>query len=134
MSFWGRLFGSDEVIKKGTEGLYNGIDKAIYTDEEKVDNFTRMLKLYEPFKIAQRFLALVVGVPFVLIHTVIHVAWLLALWLVVDIERYEFLSTQLGLMADSNLSTLGQPFAIILGFYFFGGAGEGIAKAWKANK
>jgi len=37
MSFWGKLFGSDEAMKAGVEAVASGLDKLIYTDEERAD-------------------------------------------------------------------------------------------------
>ena len=67
MSIWASLFSSPSVIKKAADGIYNGVDAAIYTDQEKAAGFMGMLKGYEPFKIAQRLLMLVVTIPYVLI-------------------------------------------------------------------
>ena len=50
----GKLFGSDKVIGKAVDGVYNGVDKLFYTDEEKADNWRLAMKVYEPFKLAQR--------------------------------------------------------------------------------
>jgi hypothetical protein len=58
MSIWTSLFSSPSVIKKAADGIYNGVDAAIYTDQEKASGFMGMLKGYEPFKIAQRLLML----------------------------------------------------------------------------
>lgn len=35
MSLWGKLTGSDEAITAGVNGLVNGLDALVYTDEEK---------------------------------------------------------------------------------------------------
>jgi hypothetical protein len=47
------IFSSSSLV----EGGMKGIDKAIFTDEEKKDIHLKMLTLYEPFKIAQRVIA-----------------------------------------------------------------------------
>jgi hypothetical protein len=52
MGIWASLFSSPSVIKKAADGIYNGVDAAIYTDQEKAAGFMGMLKGYEPFKIA----------------------------------------------------------------------------------
>lgn len=128
MSLWGRIFGTERVINAGI----SGIDKAFYTKEEQVDNdLTRIgvklafLKTYEGFKIAQRFLALIVGIPFVSIHLISAVLWLSSIFLVEDATRLAFIVGQLKLVAESNNLTLGEPFIWIVIFYFGGGAAEG---------
>lgn len=54
MGVWSKLFGSDDVVKGGIDL----IDNAFYTDEEKAESKKHLLRLYEPFKIAQRYLAM----------------------------------------------------------------------------
>ena len=39
MSIWASLFSSPSVIKKTADGIYNGVDAAIYTDQEKAAGF-----------------------------------------------------------------------------------------------
>ena len=53
MGLLGKIFGSDTVIKGGIDML----DNAFYTDQEKVENHKEMLRLYEPYKLAQRVIA-----------------------------------------------------------------------------
>ena len=35
MSFWGKLFGTDEAIKSAVDAVKEGLDALVYTDEEK---------------------------------------------------------------------------------------------------
>lgn len=113
MNIFGKLFGSEKVV----DGVFKGIDSAFFTQDEKAGHFLSLLKAYEPFKITQRFLSLVVGMPYVMV-------WLLAAVLIAfgDMETGKIL-------AQWNNDTLGTPFAIILAFYFGGGMVEGIIKA-----
>ena len=39
MGIWASLFSSPSVIRKAADGIYNGIDAAIYTDQEKAAGF-----------------------------------------------------------------------------------------------
>ena len=85
MTIFERLFGSDKVIGKAVDGIYNGVDKIAYTEEERADNFRKLLKLYEPFKIAQRFLALTLTIPYA-------IAWgltFLSTFVVQDVKAIE---------------------------------------------
>ena len=122
MGILSKLFGSQKVIDAGI----SGIDKAFYTEEERADNIAKgmtlkamLLKAYEPFKIAQRFLALIYGIPYV-------TAWFgtFAASFFVDV------SVQMELLKNSDMATAN---LIILGFYFGGGAAESIFK-YKAVK
>ena len=133
MSFWGKLFGSDNVIKKAADGVYNGIDAVFFTKQEQSEHFLKLLQAYEPFKLAQRLLALIVGIPYVLVWLICAVMMVIAAFMepcttemicrsntVLDISKE---------LASKNNDTLGVPFAIILGFYFAGGTAEGIIRA-----
>ena len=109
MNILGKLFGSDKVIDAGIKG----IDAIVYTDEEKAKSKLALLKAYEPFKLAQRFLALIFGVPYAAAWSLTFLA---SFWLDVG-KQMELLSGDMGL---AN--------ALILGFYFGGGAAESIFK------
>lgn len=118
------------TVEKTVDGIYNGIDKAIYTDEEKADGDVEIanlkllfLKAYEPFKIAQRFLALIYSIPFVLIH----LAGAICLFIGKNIENAK-------VAMEWNEVTLGDPAFIILTFYFLGGAAEGSIRAYTDNR
>lgn len=121
MSFLDKLFGSTKVISKGVDGIYNGVDKLVYTDEEKADNFRLMMKIYEPFKLAQRFMMMIVCPPYVL-------AWFIT-FIVSFFTNVEAQKAMLeGRMGDLVLA--------IASFYFLGGAAEGTMRGvnWLKGK
>ena len=69
MDIFGKIFGSEEVIT----GAINGLVKLVYTDEEEADMklkraeiHIKTLNAYEPFKITQRFLALMFSGAFLI--------------------------------------------------------------------
>lgn len=138
MSFLSKLFGSEAVIKSGIAG----IDKAFYTKEEQADDDIKrigfklaFMKAYEPFKIAQRLLALIISIPFALIHLLSCVIWLISIFTFRETpEIYSLVVGELWKVADMNNSTLGEPLMWILIFYFAGGAGEGIISKWTVKK
>lgn len=124
MNFLGKLFGSTDVIKQAADGIYHGVDKAVYTDEEKAEGFLALLKGYEPFKLAQRLLALVVSIPYVLV-------WLLCAFMLTwagfaEPAAGKALEEAARTLGELNNQTLGTPIALVLGFYFGGGALEGV--------
>jgi len=41
MSFWGKLFGTDKALTAVVDGVSSGLDKLVYTDEEKADAAAR---------------------------------------------------------------------------------------------
>jgi len=110
MSWLGKLFGTEKVINKGTDML----DKAFYTDQEKAEGHIRLLKAYEPFKLAQRFLALIVVPP-----------WALG-WFICFILSF----TEMDLTYPMKIleGKLGIAALTILGFYFAGGAINSLRK------
>lgn len=130
MGILARIFGTDEVISRAADGIVHGVDALVLTDEERVRYHLEFLRAYEPFKLAQRLLAMVVGVPYVAV-------WVLSAILFVGSvlmdpcqpdeqcksRQIEEASKELATM---NNDTLGLPFAIIVGFYFAGGAIEGV--------
>ena len=113
MNLLGKLFGSDKAIGKMVDGVYDGLDAVVYTPEEKADNFRKLLKLYEPFKIAQRFLALIFGIPYA-------VAWLVSFGMSFFVD----ITFQLQLLSG----TMGQIVLAIIAFYFLGGTLSGLKK------
>ena len=56
--------------KKLGDSIISGVDKAILTNEEKIDYMQKMLTLYEPYKLAQRILAILFSSVFLLIHLI----------------------------------------------------------------
>ena len=112
---------------KLTNSIVSGIDKVIYTKEESVDNHKELLKLYEPYKLAQRLLALMITGIYLLIHVFTAITHFV---LVVQkkatghiIELYEY-----------NQDILGNLMLFIIGFYFGGGAIEGVVRKFKTKK
>lgn len=113
----GKLFGSKKVV----DAAISGIDSAFYTEEEKAQSLERrialkikLLSAYEAFKVAQRVLALLYGVPYV---TAWFITFLASFYIDVDM--------QFKLLTNSDIAMAN---LIILGFYFMGGAGESIMK------
>lgn len=115
------LFQSESTINKVVDAVVDTGDAIFLTDEEKLKygNIKQklkieMLKAYQPFKIAQRFLALIFCVPFVLIHI-----FSVALYA----SGYTAKAVEIITLNNDALGT------IVLGvvlFYFGGGSIEGI--------
>ncbi len=122
----GKIFGSDSVVNKAG----SLIDEAFYTDEEKAEdkmkakqlaaqNRLNLMKAYEPFKIAQRFIAL--GFVFVFLFIMLN-GVLGALYGIVDMQNVE----QARKFADDMW--LGQIIMMIVSFYFGGGLVDSIRR------
>ena len=98
------------------EGVYKGLDMTFYTDEEKaialqsqVDTKLKLLPLYEPFKLAQRFIAISMTINFIIL-----------LWsgVIMYILFPEYLEGFLKLMEIFNIGWI---MTTIIVWYFTGG-------------
>ena len=107
--------------KKLGDSIISGIDKAILTKEEKLDYMQKMLVLYEPYKLAQRILAIMFSGAFLLVHLLTAISHFVYVLKGMDsknvIALYEY-----------NNDSLGTLVMIIVGFYFAGGVLEGTVK------
>ena len=117
------LFGSDKVIDAGIDG----IDAMVFTDEEKSKAKMAFLKLYEPYKLAQRWLMAFVCIPYVL-------AWSAVVGiLILEVFTKQELNTD-RLTAFLIGSDVGTAFVLIICFYFGGGAVEGVVRRFGRKK
>lgn len=92
-----------------------GVDKFVETKQEKGERFERLLVLYEPFKLAQRVIALTLVVSYVLSHFI-------------GLSMLYFDSDTAILIFDKTNGNLNYAVMLVLGFYFGGGMLEGIVK------
>jgi hypothetical protein len=130
MSIFGKLFNSEKAI----DNISRGVDKAIYTNEEKADFFAKLLELYAPFKLAQRYLALIFCIPYALTWVVVSLCYV-----AIFIAGFYYPNTQP--MLENILPILqhlngdyGTICITIVVFYFGGGALEGAVERFKGVK
>jgi hypothetical protein len=123
MKLLSKLFGSDKIIDHAA----NGIDKIWFTKEEKAENWINTLKAYEPFKLAQRLIALLVTTVYLFVWIVSVTMFVCSFWFEGTLE----ISKELAVL---NNETLGLSFALIIGFYFAGGAAEGVVDRIKKKQ
>lgn len=109
MSVFSSLFGTENVVNKVVDGIYDGLDAVVYTGEEKVKDRKELLKLYEPFKLAQRLIALSFCIPYML-------AWSVTFFASFFIEVKDQVEMLLSPVGPATIV------AVIVGFYFYGGA------------
>ena len=125
------IFGTGEVVKKGLEL----IDEAWTSDEEKADNEVKiieaktnakatLLNAYAPFKLAQRYLALMF--TFVFLFIMMN-GVLGALYGWVDMASVQEAKK------FANEMWLGEIMLTIVGFYFGGGLVESYKKKGKSE-
>lgn len=123
MALLGKLFGSEKALDKAA----SGVDKVFFTKEEKSEQWVETLKAYEPFKLAQRLIAILVTSTYLLVWLMSAIMMILGIWYV-DIVEYS------KLLAQWNNDTLSVPFLVIISFYFAGGAAEGVIQKFKNKK
>lgn len=100
------------------ESIISGVDKAILTNEEKIDYMKEMLKLYEPYKLAQRILAIMFSTAFLFVHVLTAITHFIYTLRELDTTLIKQLYTY-------NNDSLGMIVLMVMSFYFAGGVLEG---------
>jgi len=113
--------------KKLGDSIISGVDKAILTNEEKIDYMQKMLTLYEPYKLAQRILAILFSSVFLLIHLLTAIAHFI--YVLRDLNTEKVIS-----LYSYNNDSLGMIVLMVVSFYFAGGVLEGTVKRLKQPK
>lgn len=91
--------------------------KLALSDEQKVDNYQALVSMYEPFKLAQRYLALFVVLP-----------WSTACFATFIASFFTDVSQQQAILS----SHWGIASGLIIAFYFGGGAARSIVNKGKS--
>ena len=104
-----KIFGTKKVIDAGIDT----IDSLVHTQEEKSNAQRVFLKLYEPYKLAQRVLATIILPPYMLCWVITFIASFF-----IDVTDQESLLD--GKIGDTVL--------LIAAFYFGGGMAESVFK------
>jgi len=108
------------------ESVVDGLDKVVLTDEERLDYHKELLKAYEPFKLIQRFLAVMIGFSFMFILLLTTVMFIYGQY-GPNKELYGNVA-----MDFSNLEVIkntGWAFLSVVSLYFTGG----ILNGWKSK-
>lgn len=129
MSFWTKLFGAENLINKVADGVTDGVDAAFFTPEERAKHYLEVLRNIEPFKVAQRWFAMFVITPYVIVWLMCAVLFVVSVFFTGD--KADQIMEVSDLLAQRNNDVLGIPVAIIVSFYFGGGALEGIVGKFK---
>ena len=111
-----KLFGSGDVVKEGFKLIDSFHTSDTELIEAKTKSKTDLLTAYHPFKLAQRYLALIFTVNFVLSFWFAVYLWSMGK----DLQGF------IDLMLSFNTGWI---MLTIVGFYFGGGAIEGIIKS-----
>ena len=123
MSFLARLFSTPKSIEKVMDGVYNGVDKIFYTDEEKADARAKAQVIYQKLWLA----AVPSAVNRRVVAAGITVMW--GLCIVIALAAYAFGYSE---YADYALTMLqdvvNPPFMIVVGFYFLKAVASNVRK------
>ena len=106
----GKIFGSTKIVNAGIAS----IDALVFTPQEKSEAKLELLKHYEPFKIAQRYLAIMFAGQFLITFNVCLVLTLMG--------NHAMVTSVLSLVVAFSL---GEIMLVIVGFYFLGGVVSG---------
>lgn len=120
MGILATIFGSGKVVEKGLDLIDSFHTSDTELVEAKANAKVQLLQAYAPFKIAQRYLALLFSITFIS-------SFLLVLYMTLtnDVENIDAVKDVLGEFY------IGEIMLIIITFYFGGGLAEGILKAKK---
>lgn len=117
MGIWSKIFGTGEVISDGFKLIDSMHTSAVEEIEAKTKAKTDLLTAYHPFKVAQRYLAVIFALTFV-VSFVLVMVMTLAGWGNPGDARAVIEEFQIGWIMLT-----------IVGFYFGGGAFEGVLNA-----
>jgi len=118
-----KIFGAGDVIQSGVDlidSLHTSTEEEI---QAKSKAKTDLLTAYAPFKIAQRYLALMFTATYLL-------AFFICLVMVLSTEAF----TKLDVTNLLGEFYIGEIMLTIIAFYFAGGAVEGVVNRVKAKK
>lgn len=113
MSIFQKLLGSGDIVNKGIELIDSFHTSETEAIEAKTKAKTDLLESYAPFKVAQRYLALIFGFTFVASYVLVLVLFFLGR----DIAEVQEII---------NAFKIDWIMLTIVGFYFGGGAFEGV--------
>ena len=124
MGFWGRLFGSSHAVNAMVDGVTNGLDALVYTDEEKSLDAAKerseargmlvsWMAATQGQNLARRFIALVIAGIWVFQYLTVTLLSIISIW-VGDPEGFERSAKVIG----QNAEQMNAAMMLVLGFYF----------------
>lgn len=113
MGFLKRLFSSPDVIEKTVDGIYSGVDKVFFTQEERSEATQKAQEIYQAMWMA--------AVPSALSRRIIACSvtfvWVILVLLMVALGIFDNMaSAEFTFEVMKNI--VATPFGIIIGFYF----------------
>lgn len=125
MSFWGKIFGTDEAIKSAVGAVKDGLDALVYTDEEKAGDAAKersearsmlvgWMEATQGQNLARRLISLAITGVWLFQYVVAQVASSIAIF-------WDTKAAQLNELATLQLKSaddMGPAVMLILAFYF----------------
>lgn len=125
MSFWGKVFGTDEAIKGAVSAVKDGLDALVYTDEEKAVDAAKersearsmlvgWMEATQGQNLARRLISLAITGVWLFQYIVAQVAMSVALFWETRAEQL----TKLAKLQIESADDMGPAVMLILAFYF----------------
>lgn len=122
--FVGRLLGSDKALSKVVDGVSEGLDKLVYTDEERADAaaaerkagremVVEWMRNTQGQNIARRLIALCITAVWLWMYLIAAIAGMVAVF-ADEPEKMRLLAE----VARGNADEMSGPIMLILSFYF----------------
>lgn len=123
-SFFGKLFGTDQALSAVVDGVSNGLDKLIYTDEEKADAAAKdrsearlmvieWMRSTQGQNLARRFIALAITGVWLGMYLLSVLFSMIAVW-VDDPGKLQ----ESAAIAQTSANDMNPAVMLILAFYF----------------
>jgi len=124
MSFWGKIFGTEKALTGIVDGVTNGLDALVYTDEEKASDATKersearlmVVKWMESTQgqnLARRLIALSITAVWLLMYLIKSAVAVVSVW----VDSPDMWLDTAKVVGDSAESMNGA-MMLILAFYF----------------
>jgi hypothetical protein len=144
MSFWGKLFGTDEAIKGAVSAVRDGLDALVYTDEEKSADAAKersearsmlvgWMEATQGQNLARRLISLAITGVWLMQYLVAQVALSIAIF-------WPGRAKELNELANLNMKSagdMGSAVMLILAFYFaaphMGDFAQAVIGRWKGK-
>ena len=140
MSFWGKLFGTEEALNSVVQGVTKGLDALVYTDEEKATDAARdrsearqmvvgWMTATQGQNLARRLLALSIAGVWLFMYLLAALFKMLAVFSD-DIGNVTAVKlSEVSIIAKEVAMDMNSPVMLILAFYFAAPHMGDIAKA-----
>lgn len=145
MSFWGKLFGTDEAIRGAVGAVKDGLDALVYTDEEKAQDAARertearsmlveWMKATQGQNLARRLISLAITGVWLLQYVISQIALSLSVFWTSRADQLN----QLSQVLTTSATDMSGAVMLILAFYFaaphMGDFAQAIIGKWKDKK